>query len=130
MKNNLSYRQQYLAGIKRRRQKVVCTQLAIVALFTALWEWLTFMEIVDPFIFSSPSRIADITISMAQNDLGYHILVAVLETVAGFAIGFLLLCGCGFAPLPKVLRHLFLWCFTPCQKLHLAPLSLCGQGQE
>ena len=90
VKNNLSFRGQYLQNIKRRKIKVLCAQVAIVILFVAVWEWLTAVGIVDPFIFSSPSRIADITVTMAQTDLFYHILVTVLETVIGFALGVLL----------------------------------------
>lgn len=90
MKSNLSYRQRYLQDIKKRKRKVLVAQIVIVLLFVAVWEWLTVAGTVDPFIFSSPSRIADITISMAQNDLGYHILVTVLETVVGFALGVVL----------------------------------------
>lgn len=132
VKNNPSYRQQYLAGIKRRRQKVVCTQLAIVALFTALWEWLTFMEIVDPFIFSSPSRIADITLSMAQNDLGYHILVTVLETVAGFAIGVIMglfiAVWLWFCPFAESVAAPFLVVLHALPKIALGPVIIVWAG--
>ena len=90
MKNNLSYRGQYLLAVKRRSRRVLCAQLSIVVLFVAGWEWLALAGFVDPFIFSSPSRIADITVTMAQTDLAYHILVTVLETVIGFALGVVL----------------------------------------
>lgn len=90
MKTNLSGRQKYLKDIKTRKRKVLAAQLGVVAVFVIAWEWLTLAGFVDPFIFSSPSRIVNITATMAQNDLAYHILITVLETVTGFAVGVVL----------------------------------------
>ena len=132
VKNNLSYRQQYLLCIKRRRQKVLCTQLAIVALFAALWEWLTFAGIVDPFIFSSPSRIVDIAFTMAQNDLVYHILVTVQETVAGFAIGVIMglfiAVWLWFCPFAESVAAPFLVVLHALPKIALGPVIIVWAG--
>ena len=90
VKNNLSARQQYLRDIKTRNCRVLAAQLAIVAVFVLSWEIAARTGVIDSFIFSSPSGIVEITVTMAQSDLFYHIFITVLETVAGFAIGVVL----------------------------------------
>ena len=66
-------------------------QLAILIGFIAVWEILGRLEIINTFIFSSPSRIAS-TISRlyGNGELLMHIGVTTFETVAGFIIGTLL----------------------------------------
>ena len=87
MKKQLSPREKYLAGIKRRKSAVLTVQLFIIFSFLLLWELLTRAKIVDSFIFSSPSRIFDMFTVMAQSGLGEHIMVTMLETWVGFALG-------------------------------------------
>ena len=87
MKKAVSHREKYLEDIRKNKLKVRLVQLLVVVAFVLLWEWLTQVEFMDPFIFSSPSRIVKMTITMAQSNLCYHILITVAETLAGFGIG-------------------------------------------
>ena len=87
MKKTVSHREKYLEDIRKNKLKVRLVQVSVVVAFVLLWEWLTRVEFVDPFIFSSPSRIVKMTVTMAQSDLCYHILITVAETLAGFGIG-------------------------------------------
>ena len=132
VKNNLSYRGQYLQSIKRRKIKVICVQIALVIIFVAVWEWLTFAGVVDPFIFSSPSRIADITFTMAQTDLMYHILVTVLETVIGFALGVMLglviAVWLWFCPFANSVAAPFLVVLHALPKIALGPVIIVWAG--
>lgn len=132
MKNGLSHRQQYLRAIKRRRHRVLAVQLCIVAAFVALWEWLTFAGAVDPFIFSSPSRIAQITATMAQSDLAYHILITVLETLAGFALGVVLGLAVAvwlwFCPFANSVAAPFLVVLHALPKIALGPVIIVWAG--
>ncbi len=76
--------------LKKRRREGLLVQIArfslLVALFGA-WELVAAVKLVDPFIISSPSRIAvQIAALAADGSLFYHIGVTLWETLAGFAI--------------------------------------------
>ena len=132
MKNTLSPREEYLHGIKRRRRAVLAVQIFIVTSFIALWEILTFTGYVDPFIFSSPSRIADMFLVMARSDLGWHILITVLETVAGFLIGVVLgmiiAVGLWFSPFANSVASPFLVVLHSLPKIALGPVIIVWAG--
>ena len=74
--------------MRRRRVAVIAAQLAVLAVFLALWQLAGTWRIVDPFITSQPSAIMR-TLAELANDgsLGYHLAVTVAETFAGFGIG-------------------------------------------
>ena len=132
MENKLSPREEYLRGIKRRRIAVLSVQIFIVAAFLALWEVLTLTGAVDPFIFSSPSRMAKMFVTMAQADLGYHILITVLETAAGFLIGVVLGLGIAvvlwFFPFANSVAAPFLVVLNSLPKIALGPVIIVWAG--
>jgi len=132
MKKKLSPREEYLLAIKRRRIAVLSVQLSIVAAFLFIWELLTRTGSVDPFIFSSPSRIADMFIVMARSDLFYHILITVLETVTGFLIGvilgLLIAVGLWFSPFANSVAAPFLVSLNSLPKIALGPVIIVWAG--
>ncbi|MBQ7816433.1 MAG: ABC transporter permease [Oscillospiraceae bacterium] len=132
MNTTLSPRQQYLAQIKRRKKMVFAVQIALVLAFLLLWEVLTVIGAVDPFIFSSPSRIAQMTATMAQSDLGYHILITVLETVAGFSIGvvlgLLIAVWLWFCPFANSVAAPYLVVLNSLPKIALGPVIIVWAG--
>ncbi len=76
--------------LKKRRQNVALVwslRLGILVLLLGLWELSADLGWVDPFLTSSPSRIAN-TIASLYDDgtLFYHIGTTLWETLAGFAI--------------------------------------------
>ena len=128
----LSAREQYLQRIKKQKQKVLAVQLALVVTFLLGWEYLAFTGTIDPFIFSSPSRIAQVTATMAQNDLMVHIMVTVLETMAGFAIGAILgLCiavWLWFCPFAGKVAAPYLVVLNSLPKIALGPVIIVWAG--
>ena len=128
----LSAREQYLQRIKKQKQKVLAVQLALVVAFLLGWEYLAFTGTIDPFIFSSPSRIAQVTATMAQNDLMVHIMVTVLETMAGFAIGAILgLCiavWLWFCPFAGKVAAPYLVVLNSLPKIALGPVIIVWAG--
>ena len=132
MKKTLTHREQYLREIKHRKAKVTAAQVMVVAGFIALWEILTAADVVDPFIFSSPSRIAKTTVTMAQTDLLYHILVTVLETVTGFAagvvLGLLIAVAMWFSPFVHSVAAPFLVVLNSLPKIALGPVIIVWAG--
>ena len=77
----------YLAGLKRERALVSALRIAILAAILLLWEILTRADVIDPFVASSPSRIAK-TLKTLFSDKNYltHIGITLYETLLGFAV--------------------------------------------
>ena len=80
-------RKTYLKKIKQKKYLVLLTQLLILALFLALWEFLANRDIIDSFITSQPSRIWKTLTNLTSNDLLKHIWVTTYETLIGFLLG-------------------------------------------
>lgn len=78
----------YLRRLTRHNRFIIAIQLAILAGFILLWELAARFGLINPFIFSSPSRVAAATVRLYKSgELFYHIGVTMLETVLGFTIG-------------------------------------------
>lgn len=80
--------------LKKRRLNVALVwglRIGLLALLLGFWELSTACGWVDPFIMSSPSRIAATIASLYRDgSLFYHIGVTLWETLAGFAIAVVL----------------------------------------
>ena len=77
----------YLESIKRK-SLISILRYALFIIFIALWEVLARFNIIDPFIFSSPSRVIQTTINLYNGgELFMHIGVTLAETVLGFLLG-------------------------------------------
>lgn len=76
--------------LKKRRRNTVAVQIARVALLALLlgvWELVAYVQLADPFIISSPSRIARTIAELAADgSLFYHVGTTLWETLVGFAI--------------------------------------------
>lgn len=88
-------RQNYLKRLKKDKILVLFWQIAIFVIFLGIWQLFADTGVVDPFFFSSPSRIVSTILDLAhQNNLWIHIWTSLYETLIGFIlatlIGFLL----------------------------------------
>lgn len=81
----------YIKKYKRHKLFVKTIQLLILLTFIILWELLSKYKIINPFIFSSPSKIIS-TISnlINTNQLWINISTTLLEILISFVIGFVL----------------------------------------
>ncbi len=81
----------YVRKIRRENFLVLTLRFALLGVLLGLWEMLARLEIIDPFITSSPSRIFK-TISnlFKENNLLFHIGVTLYETIMGFLIAVIL----------------------------------------
>ncbi len=128
---------QYLAKKKRNLALVWALRLGILALFIGLWESITALGLVDPFLMSSPSRICKTIASLYRDgSLFYHIGVTLLETLIGFAIAVVLGCVIALAlwwseTLKKVLEP-YIVVLNALPKIALGPLIIIwfGTGSE
>ncbi|MBM7096340.1 MULTISPECIES: ABC transporter permease [Alteribacter] len=78
----------YVQGLKREKRWVRLTQLSILILFFVSWEFLTSQRILDPLLFSSPSRVWNLLLVRIQDgSIFVHSSVTLFETVLGFILG-------------------------------------------
>lgn len=126
--------------LKRLRQKtafVIAVRIALLAVIIGLWELAAAMAWVNPFITSSPSRIAKTIASLYQSgELFYHVGTTLWETLAGFAIAVAL--GYSIALLlwwSEALRKIlepYIVVLNALPKIALGPLIIiwCGTGSK
>ncbi len=101
-------RYKYLKDRKRNKIKIATLRIMILVILIALWEILTHFEILDPFIFSSPSRSVKTIINLFnEGSLFTHIGITMLETLLGFVLGTIL----------GVIIAIALWCSQTAQKV-------------
>lgn len=91
---NLNYSREHLAYLRKQKRKktvIILSRVFILIAILGFWEMFAQLQVVDPFITSSPSRVA-ITIGdlYKEGKLFYHIGVTLMETLAGFAIAVVL----------------------------------------
>lgn len=78
----------YIRKVKLDKIKLTVVRVLILVLFIALWEIAASLKWIDPFLFSSPSRIIDSLISFyKEGTIFTHIGVTCYETILGFSIG-------------------------------------------
>ena len=82
----------------RQGRKVRFFQISIFVLLIAAWEIATRFGVMDPFVFSSPSRMASCFAELsADGSIFYHIGITLLETFVSFF--FIMFAGIAFAVL-------------------------------
>ncbi len=96
---NLNYSREHIAYLKKQRNKKIIVNVSrvlVLVLILGIWELCAQLKVIDPFITSSPSRVA-VTIAELYNNgtLFYHIGITLAETFAGFIIAVVL--GYGIA---------------------------------
>jgi len=78
----------YLKKMKKRKCLVRSTQVLILIAFFVIWEIAAQQNIIDPFLFSQPSRMITAMTDMATSGILFkHIGVTLYETVLGFLLG-------------------------------------------
>ncbi|MCF3943490.1 ABC transporter permease [Oceanobacillus alkalisoli] len=78
----------YQKGLKKERKIVLTWQVGIAVIFFLCWEISSRLYIIDPLLFSSPSKIFDLILTrIANGSLFVHVSVTLFETLLGFLIG-------------------------------------------
>lgn len=81
----------YLKKIKRNNILVLLTQIIIIVIFFGIWELLATLNIINTFLYSSPSKIIDTVINLfSNNSLFTHIGITIYEVIISFIISSLL----------------------------------------
>lgn len=103
----LTLHEQFVRKNKLNKIKILTAQILILVLFFGLWELLAYTEVIDSFIFSSPSRIIKTLAAFDKGDLFKHIGTTLLECIVGFLIASIL----------GILIAIVLWWFESARKV-------------
>ncbi len=78
----------YVKGLKSEKKKVRIWQLIILVTFVAIWEITSKYHIIDPLLFSSPSKVFNnIYVKILDGTLFSHLQITLFETILGFILG-------------------------------------------
>lgn len=127
----------YLKKQKRARVLVILSRIALLVLLLGIWELLADLEVVNPFITSSPSRIfKTIGTLYTENTLFYHIGVTLGETLAGFfiavAAGYAIALLLWWSDILRKILEPYIVVLNSLPKIALGPLIIiwCGTGAK
>lgn len=123
----------YLKKIKRDKTIIFLIQISLTLLFIISWELLSEYNIINSFIFSSPSKIIKCIYNLAiNNNLLYHIWITLKEIIISFTLGSII--GFVFAiifymiPSIKKIFDPFLTLINSLPKVSLGPLLIIWLG--
>lgn len=128
-----SEQKKYIHRLRNQKILVVFLQFFLVLFFLGMWEYCANKKIINPFIFSSPSRIIECIITTYQSgDLITHIFTTFYETVLAFVIGI----SCGFLiavllyeiPILAKVVEPFLTMLNSLPKVALGPIIIIWTG--
>lgn len=125
----------FLRGIGRRKKLVATCQVLILVAFFGIWELASSLGWIEAFIFSSPSRMWHMLLSMIeQGELFKHIWATGGQVVAGFVLGTVLgivvaICLWGNDFMRQVLNP-YLVVFNALPKTALAPIIIVWIGNN
>ncbi len=81
----------YLKKIKHKKIFITLSRIFILALVLGIWELCAQLQVIDPFITSSPSRVCLTIAELYKNgSLFYHIGITLMETMVGFVLAVIL----------------------------------------
>ena len=123
----------FIIRYKLNKLFIFVIQVLIVVVFFATWQYLSSHNIINSFIFSSPSKVINTIYNLyLGGDLFHHIWVTVYETLIAFGIGLVLSIGISILlylsnRLYKVLDP-FLTCLNSLPKVALGPMIIFIAG--
>lgn len=123
----------YLRGVRKKSIFINVARFAVLVILLGFWELAAQMQWVNPFITSSPSRIAKTIAELYNNGtLFYHVGTTLWETLVGFLIAVVL--GYGIALLLwwsesfKRIAEPYLVVLNALPKIALGPLIIIWFG--
>ncbi len=140
MKNGKNFSPEHTQWLKKRRIKLAVVwsiRVGLLLFFLLFWELSTRLGWADPFLVSSPSRIAATIGSLyAEGTLFYHIGVTLLETVIGFlaavALGYAIALLLWWSDLLHRILEPYIVVLNALPKIAMGPLIIiwCGTGSK
>jgi NitT/TauT family transport system permease protein len=123
----------FLNKYRRNKKLVLFIQVFIVIFLIVLWEFLSINNIINSFIFSSPSKVFKTVYNLyLSNDLFKHIFITLYETLVAFGIGMLISIVLStllylYEPLYKILDP-FITGLNSLPKVALGPMIIIVAG--
>lgn len=85
--NNKTEQDLYIERCRRENYLIKTARIAVLLLFLGAWELASALSLIDPFFFSSPSRICLLFIDMCRNfEIFIHTGITLYETILSFLI--------------------------------------------
>ena len=85
----MTLQEQYIKTHKRYHRMIAVARFCIIAVFLLAWETAANTGLIDPFFFSSPSRVLNSFVTLCRdNSLPAHIGITLLETLLSFLLVF------------------------------------------
>ena len=118
---------------KQKKRLIIFSQICIVIFFFLIWEFLAAKKIINPFIFSSPTKILNTLITLSKTgELFAHIFTTLYETILAFSLGitFGLIIAILLYELPTLAKILdpFLTMINSLPKVALGPIIIIWTG--
>lgn len=86
-----SKQKEFIRKYRRNKLIIFLVQILITISFLLLWELLSKYKIINPFIFSAPSRVIKTIIQLLKTgNLLSHILTTLIEVIISFGLGFII----------------------------------------
>jgi len=135
-KTNRNLSEEHYRFLRKERGKtifVIAMQIFLLAQFFLVWELLSRHEVIDSFIFSSPSKMWGSFVSMSKESvLWKHVSATLLETVIGFlsatAIGLVIaIILWSVEPLRRILEP-YIVVLNALPKIALGPIIIIWVG--
>ena len=127
----------YLSKLKKRTAIVQAVRFAVLALLLLFWELAARFEWVNPFITSSPSRIAKTIGDLYENgSLFHHVGTTLWETLLGFFLavvfGYAIALALWWSELFRKISEPYIVVLNALPKIALGPLVIiwCGTGSK
>lgn len=127
----------YVKSLKKESAIVSMFRIGILLVFLGLWELFAYLNVIDSFITSSPSKIVTTIISLVKNDnLFYHIGITLYETLAGFIIsvvlGYAIALALWWSERLKKILEPYIIVLNSLPKIALGPIIIiwCGSGSK
>ena len=137
---NTSFSKEHLLYLKKRKRSQIiiwCARVGLLIAILGIWELIATLQLIDPFIISSPSRICKAIANLYENgSLFYHVGTTLWETLVGFFIAVFL--GYSIALLlwwSEAFRRItepYFVVLNALPKIALGPLIIiwCGTGSK
>ena len=123
----------YLKKRKRNKLIILLSQISLLVTFIGLWELLSKYELINSFIFSSPSKIILTLINLYKDhNLFPHIYTTSMEVIVSFSLstilGFILALFFYIFPTIKKIMDPFITMINSLPKVALGPLIIIWLG--
>lgn len=127
----------YLKKLKRDNYIILGGRILLLVLLIAFWELLTKLNVLDAFMYSSPSRMIKMLVQLfKEGNLFKHTLITLYETVLAFTISMavgsvIAIILFSFEKVRKILEP-YLVVLNSLPKIALGPLIIiwCGAGTK